>query len=364
MTGAVATLSVYAAGAMAVAAAVVAVVPLAPPAPAQATVDVVALIGADLWSDWRDRFVTAEGRVVDDGNHGISHSEGQGYGMLLAVFAGDRATLDRQWTWTREKLGLRGDGLFAWRYDPSAAEPVADRNNATDGDLLIAWALAEAGRRWPDGGYAGDAAVIARAVQRETVVDRGGLRLLLPGADGFSAEARPDGPVVNPSYWVFPAFHRLAEVAPEHDWARLATDGREIAGTAFGERALPPDWLALGLSPPGPADGFPAEFGWNAVRVPLYFAWAGLAERADLARYAALWPDGWASEPRAVDLRTGATRPFGEAGYRAIPALVGCALEGRRFPAEMKAPTDEPYYPATLRLLALAAAAERYPACL
>ena len=40
------------------------------------------------WAAYRDRFVLADGRVVDDGNGGISHSEGQGYGLLLAVLGG------------------------------------------------------------------------------------------------------------------------------------------------------------------------------------------------------------------------------------------------------------------------------------
>jgi len=41
---------------------------------------------------------------------GISHSEGQGYGMLLAVAADDRPTFDLLWGWTRAQLMLRNDG--------------------------------------------------------------------------------------------------------------------------------------------------------------------------------------------------------------------------------------------------------------
>ncbi len=37
------------------------------------------------WSEFRTRFLTADGRVVDTGNQGVSHSEGQGYGLLLAA---------------------------------------------------------------------------------------------------------------------------------------------------------------------------------------------------------------------------------------------------------------------------------------
>ena len=43
--------------------------------------------------------------------------------------------------------------------------------------------------------------------------------LLLPAISGFAAEDRKDGPVLNLSYWVFPAFSRLHLVAPEINWA-------------------------------------------------------------------------------------------------------------------------------------------------
>ena len=39
-------------------------------------------------------------------------------------------------------LGLqRGDGLFSWKWSPNTSDPVPDKNNAADGDILIAWAL-------------------------------------------------------------------------------------------------------------------------------------------------------------------------------------------------------------------------------
>jgi endoglucanase len=41
-------------------------------------------VAPDDWAAYRDRFVMPDGRVVDDANGGISHSEGQGYGLLLA----------------------------------------------------------------------------------------------------------------------------------------------------------------------------------------------------------------------------------------------------------------------------------------
>ena len=57
---------------------------------------------ADLWAAYAKRFVTDEGRVIDRENGNASHTEGQGYGMLLAEAAGDRARFDAaQRAWPR-----------------------------------------------------------------------------------------------------------------------------------------------------------------------------------------------------------------------------------------------------------------------
>ena len=74
------------------------------------------------WAAYRDRFVMPDGRVVDDANGGISHSEGQGYGLLLAFSAGDRGTFERVFNFTRNQLLIRDDGLAA-RWFPGALAP-------------------------------------------------------------------------------------------------------------------------------------------------------------------------------------------------------------------------------------------------
>ena len=107
-------------------------------------------LNAQLWMNYRSRFVSDNGRVVDTANNMISHSEGQGYGMLLAVAARDRAGFERIWNWTRANLMVRDDQLIAWRWEPNARPAVADMNNATDGDILVAWALAEAAEQWSE----------------------------------------------------------------------------------------------------------------------------------------------------------------------------------------------------------------------
>jgi len=321
-----------------------------------------------LWAAWKERFVTAEGRVVDDGNAGVSHSEGQGYGMLLAVAAGDRDTFRRLWSWTRANLYVRKDGLASWRWQPGPAPHVRDPNNATDGDILVAWALMEAGEAWDDAAATAAARRIARAVFAETVVATRFGPTLLPGAAGFRAGERRDGPVVNPSYWVFPAFERLAGLTPDLDWAGVAASGEKLLAEArYGAAGLPAEWVSLAGGETRPADGFPATFGYNAIRIPLHLAWASGGRRERLAPYMARWSGETgtpARGPAVVDLASGRdVESFSDGGYRAVAAVVACALEGSRFPDDLRGATVERYYPTTLRALAIVAVQSRHPTC-
>lgn len=346
----------------------------APPSQARAaeTRDTVALHGAlpdrQAWRAYKARFVGESGRVVDTANGGISHSEGQGYGMLLAVAADDRPAFEAIWGWTRANLFVRGDELAAWRWEPDRRPAIADMNNATDGDLLIAWALTEAAEAWGDVSHRVAGRRIAVEIGRKLILLKtANGALLLPGMAGFAAEDRADGPVLNLSYYVFPAFARLPLVAPEFDWAGLSRAGlRLIEKARFGPAKLPGDWISLKTGEPQPAEGFPAQFSYNAIRIPLYLAWAGFDQPRHHDAFLAAWETRERRGLALVDLAQGKPALWlDEAGYGALPALSACAIRSAAFPRALRTPrTAENYYPATLNLLALAAVAMRYPSCL
>ncbi len=323
---------------------------------------------SDAWRAYKARFVTAQGRVVDTANGLVSHSEGQGYGMLLAVAADDRATFERIWGWTRANLFIRNDELAAWRWEPDKRPAVADVNNASDGDLLIAWALVEAAAAWPDPAYRVAARRMALDIGRKLVLFNTPMgSLLLPGASGFAAEDRADGPVLNLSYYVFPAFARLPLVAPEFDWNSLVTTGlRLIEAAQFGPAKLPSDWVTFKSGNPQPAAGFPAAFSYNAIRIPLYLAWAGFDQPRYHSSFLQVWGKRGARGFPLVDLAKGQASAWAEeASYEGIPALSACATKGASFPSQLRAPQAlDHYYPATLQLLALIAVRMRYPSCL
>lgn len=267
--------------------------------------------------------------MIDDSSGGISHSEGQGYGMLLAAAAGDRETFDRMWNWTKANLQRRGDALFSWRWDPVRAV-VTDPNNAADGDILIAWALAEGADLWREPAYETVAAKVAADIGRRLIVTAPKIGpVLMPGAFGFAAGDQPDGPVVNLSYWVFPAFGRLKQLAPEYDWDGLNRSGLTIVDSFAG---APADWISLAGGQIHPARKFPALSGYDALRVPLYLAMSGEDHAERLATSDAAAPsqgDGLA----IVDLKKGGGGSIASGrGFRAIAALRACAAAGRPMP--------------------------------
>jgi endoglucanase len=237
-----------------------------------------------VWSVFKQNFMTGEGRVVDDANNDISHSEGQGYGLILSEANKDRESFQRIWKWTEQNLRKRNDHLFAWRWVSNSVEGhVPDTNNATDGDLLIAWGLARGASAWADPGLRDSARDIARDVRQEMLRPSRYGPVLLPGEHGFD---RSDGIIINLSYWVFPAFRDLSKIDPSPDWQLLEQSGLKLVeAVRFSPWRLPPDWLLLGPDSMKLPDGFEPVFGYNAVRVPLYLAWAGIEPAAYYAPF-------------------------------------------------------------------------------
>jgi endoglucanase len=316
------------------------------------------------WSSYKGRFIKA-GRVIDNVN-GISHSEGQGYAMLLAARAGDRESFDELWTWTRTELMGGSVQLAAWRWDPKAKPHVTDPNNATDGDLLLAWALIEGARRWSSADYADAARILAARLAQETVADTPVGRVLLPGRTGFREKEQPDGPVLNLSYWVLPALEHLNGLAPEAGWSEIEARGLAlIRASRFGLMRLPANWISVQGGKPQPAAGYPRRFGYDSIRIPLYLAWGRSPRPADLRIFAGLWNEAADIGPFVIDLDSGAAvENLNSPGFKAVAAVVSCALQGRKLPEAVRTVALGDYYPTTLHLLSLVAVNERYPQCL
>jgi endoglucanase len=311
------------------------------------------------WRTYAERFITADGRVVDNANGNVSHSEGQGYAMLLAERLGDRDTFAKIWLWTKQHLFVRGDALPAWRWDPNSEPNVTDYNNATDADLVIAWALSSAAVRWTIQDYADTARRIADALATEVVAPSRFGSILLPAVRGFGPTDQGDGPVINLSYWVFPALEHLRAVSSSADWDAISRTGQElIRSSRFGPRRIPTNWIGLAGSEPAPAQSFPAVFGYDAIRIPLYLAWASSSARETLRSFPPL-------QLAVIDVNTGQPREMlSDPDYQAIAALVECVSSNTRSSLSKLDYNGRFYYPASLHLLSLLAARDVNSGCL
>jgi endoglucanase len=335
------------------------------------TDDIVAAVSRDWfrneWQAYAAKFVTPEGRIVDNANNDVSHSEGQGYGMLLAVHAQDREAFDRIWSWTRGHLQTREDRLLSWRWDPKTRS-VTDPNNASDGDILVAWALARAAKAFDRADYLAAARQIAQALAAHALVETPFGTALSPAVHGFGAKDRPDGPVFNPSYWIYPAFPTLAELDPEHDWMAVKRTGLAILShDRVGEKALPSDWVALAQGRAAPARGLSADFGYDAIRIPLYLLWSDDGDegyRRALSRFVDLWRAPMPPQPAVISASGGGATPFSGAGYALVASLTLCAAGAAEVEPDLLRRRDAHYYPETLRLLCLIAMQERVSRCL
>lgn len=318
------------------------------------------------WEAWKALCLLPEGRIVDQFQGAVSHSEGQGYGLTLAALFGDRGAAEAIMGWTERNLNQRGDGLLSWRWNPETTPHVEDPNNASDGDLFYAWGLALLGRR--------DARpeLIARATTTVDALlahctaehpDGSGRRFLLPGAAGFQRE---DTLVLNPSYYMPRAMRDLARITGRGTLATLAEDGEALIDE-LAQGGLVPDWISLTAEGPATApESFSQRSGYEAIRVPLFALWSNRAEAPAVAAFSrALASAG--PQPGAVTVFDPITQEVLEhsshQGYAAVTALATCATSNRvgsLIPAFSDA---QPYYPATLHLMTLVVQATVFPRC-
>ncbi len=233
-----------------------------------------------------DEYVEADGRVVRRDEGGDVISEGQAYGMLIAVAVGDEARFRSIWRWTQTHL-LRADGVLAWRW---ADNKVTDDNSAADADLDAARSLVLAGRRFNAPEFTRDGRRLAVAIlENETVAVGTGVAppgdvnppgLWVAGSGrllvGGNWAATPPY-VVNPGYFSPRAEWELFESSGDRRWADITRTQRVLGWQLMGSGMLPPDWATVSevghAVPSEPVTGgVPVRFGLDAARLPIRFA--------------------------------------------------------------------------------------------
>ncbi len=279
-----------------------------------------------------DEYVESDGRVVRRDEGGDVVSEGQAYGMLIAVAVGDETRFRSIWKWTKTYL-RRADGLLAWRW---ADNKVTGVNSAADADLDAARSLVLAGRRFNAPELTEDGRRLAVAIMdNETVAVGTGVappsdvnppgtwvagsgRILVGGS-----WARTPPYVVNPGYFspraeweLFKASadrrwtnstrtprglgwqlspraeRQLLDASADRRWLDITRTQRVLGWQLIGTGMLPPDWATVSEAghavPTGPVTGGPIRFGLDAARLPVRFAES--CDRDDRALAGAMRP--------------------------------------------------------------------------
>ncbi|SDR74596.1 endoglucanase [Nocardioides scoriae] len=213
-----------------------------------------------------DTYVDA-GRVVRTDQGGDTVSEGQAYGMLIALGADDREAFEELWRWTRENLG-RDDGLISWRWQDGS---VVDPSSAADADLDIARALVQAGDAFGRPSYVEAGVELGRAIlDHETVSTPAGLVLV-------AGQWATDAPYsFNPSYVSPAATDVLARASGDPRWTQVERGSRAAVDSLTRDGQLPPDWAQLdedgtvrAVNGPG---GQPVQYSYDAARTVLRHA--------------------------------------------------------------------------------------------
>ena len=205
-------------------------------------------------------YVARDGRVVRHDEGGDTVSEGQAYGMLIAVALDDEDTFRRIWWWTRTHL-QRGDGLLSHRW---AEGSVTDPQPAADADLDTAHALMLAAERFDDPVLSDDAQRIARGILAEETAR---VRTAASDAEANGAQTTADGAlvlvagpwahprgggterlIVNPSYFSQPAFAALEAATMNRAWTMLDRSSYDLLRALTEDGSLPPDWAAAETS--------------------------------------------------------------------------------------------------------------------
>ena len=293
--------------------------------------------GWPAWTGFRDTFVSGDGRVIDRSTprqHTVS--EAQAYALVFALAADERGDFERILAWTTDNLA-RGDltqHLPAWQWGrrDDGSWGTLDANSATDADLWLAWALAEAGRHWNAPRYLDLSHAIAAHVLRDSVADVPRLGpVLLPAPEGFRDA---DGGVrLNPAYLPLQVLRGLAAAHADQRerWHTLADSAIAVLHRSA-PRGVAPDWVRVDrngrLGFPTPAD---AVGSYDAIRV---YLWLGLLSPAEPARAALLrrfrpmarLVRRHGGPPERVDARTG--RAWHGAAPGAFSAAVAPWLSG------------------------------------
>jgi endoglucanase len=321
------------------------------------------------WETYRNRFISEDGRVIDSSTaRKQTVSEAQAYALFFSLVANDRKSFEKVLQWTENNLaaGDLSSRLPAWQWGQKSdgSWGVVDPNAASDADLWIIYALAEAGRLWGDTRLSTLASQLAARVLKEETAEIPGLGLtLLPGPVGFQLNEKTWR--LNPSYLPMQLMDWLANQNYDPAWSRIADSSLKIL-VESAPKGYSPDWIVYAVGKGFREDDrgeTKGKGGYDAIRV---YLWAGMLARDAPSRRKLLNAFSAMSKkverlgfpPEFIDTSNGAVTGQGSAGFSAalLPFLSARgdtkALKAQTSRISAKAIGPDAYYDQVLSLFA------------
>lgn len=146
-------------------------------------------------------------------------SEGIGYGMLIAAYAGDQDLLDGLWNYYTDFLN--NNGVMNWKINGCSS--VIGQNGATDAELDAAMALIIANKRWGNSGninYETSATNLITTIKNHEV--ESGTNVLKPGDAWGGSET------TNISYFAPGYYRAYNEHTNDASWNAVASKSYDI----------------------------------------------------------------------------------------------------------------------------------------
>ncbi|MCQ2061735.1 MAG: glycosyl hydrolase family 8 [Fibrobacter sp.] len=200
---------------------------------------------------------------------GCTVSEGVGYGMLIALFHGDKDLFDGLWAYNIIARDNNNNGLMPWELQ-SFSRTVSTAA-ALDADLDVATALILASVKWSNQLYLNDALELVTAIFNKGLNSE---NLLIRPGDTW---ANKD--VYNLSYFSPVALKLFNTVMPGVGWDAILAANYEYMKNIQAAGAIPlfPDWSNAAGQPTDPKNGSAASsymlFDKESVRIPWRMAW-------------------------------------------------------------------------------------------
>ena len=229
------------------------------------------------WDYFAQRFLQADGRVVDVTFERKSTSEGQSYGLFFSLVANQRAQFDSILKWTSDNLaaGQLGGKLPAWHWGlrDDGSWGVKDANSASDADLWLAYTLLEAARLWKEPKYERIGRKLLAQVERHEIAQAGRAGpVLLPGAIGFVLDKGRFR--INPSYLPEFMFRYFALVDAKGPWQAVWNGYMRLLPKILSKGIAPDQYVVDSNAVVMPDTETTPSGSYDAIRV---YLWAGMS---------------------------------------------------------------------------------------